>query len=255
MPPRRRTSTRAAAQQPPNEAARLTGELLREGFSKRQIAQILGRDSAIISHFSTRGPRAGQAYVQALRTIVQEVQSGGPRDLESLRQLAAPYVKRRRTKSGRLARVRSKDAVSIRHDEQWTSALARAGRQHIASGASRLKPVIDAAAQAGGVIAFSIRASKGRFLIDSGDANDSPGVLRGVVQRSDGTEERGYGNSTRGQGTGAAGFDAREWQSRVTQHGGDVASAVTAWMVETGRLAEGARITHLEIRAWKPPND
>ncbi|MGW1976471.1 hypothetical protein [Streptomyces sp. NPDC001889] len=253
MPPRSRGRTPASRREPPppNEAARLTNELRNADFTKRQVAQILGRNSAIVSHFYTRGPGAGGAYVQALRAVVQEVQSGGPRDVESLRQLAGQLVKRRRTKTGRLARVRAKDTVEIEHDEEWSSGLARAGRQHIASGASRLKPVIDAAAASGGVIAFSVRASKGRFLIDSGDADDSPGVSRHVVQRDDGTEERSYGNSPRSRGTTTGGFDAMEWSERITEHGGDVASAITDWMVETGRLAEGAKITHLELRAWK----
>ncbi|MFI0742530.1 hypothetical protein ACH4PU_31300 [Streptomyces sp. NPDC021100] len=251
MPPRRRRG--ATAQVPPNEAARLTDELLREGFSKRDVATILGRNSAIVSHFYTRGPRGGQSFVAALRAVVQEVQAGGPRDMESLKQLASRYTTRRRTKTGRLARVRTRDAVSVQHDDRWTSGIARAGRQHIKSGASRLKPVIDdAAAAENGKIAFTVRASKGRFLLDSGDRRDSPGVHHGVVQRPDGTEERSYGNSTMGPGTWSSGFDAREWQQRVTQHDGDVAAAVTDWMVETGRLAEGAQITHLELRAWNP---
>ncbi|MEU5425858.1 hypothetical protein AB0H73_09645 [Streptomyces olivoreticuli] len=252
MPPRRRSTPRPPA---PNEASRLTNELLREGFSKRDVAAILGRNSAIVSHFYTRGPRGGESFVAALRAVVQEVQAGGPRDLQSLKQLASTYIKRRRTKSGKLARVRTKDTITVEHDHEWTSGGARAGRQHIKSGASRLKPVIDAAAKAeGGKIAFTVRASKGRFLLDSGDRRDSPGVHHGVVQRTDGTEERSYGNSTMGPGTWTSGFDAREWHQRVTQHNGDVASAITDWMVETGRLAEGAQITHLELRAWKPDN-
>ncbi|MDJ0342830.1 hypothetical protein QMK19_23280 [Streptomyces sp. H10-C2] len=250
MPPRRRSNPSSTP--PPNEAARLTNALIGEGFNRRQIAQILGRNSAVISHFYTRGPGAGGSYVDALLAVVQEVQGGGPRDLDSLQRLAGNYVKRRRTKSGRLARVRAKDAVQFAHDEEWTSGIARAGRQHIASGASRLAPILEAAAQADGVVAFTVRASKGRFLLDSGSGEDSPGVHRGVVQRADGTEERSYGNSTLGPGTGTAGFDAGSWHQRVTEHHGDVAAAITDWMVETGRLAEGARITHVELRAWKP---
>jgi hypothetical protein len=241
MPPRRR----GRSTQPPTEAARLTDALLAEGFNKRQVAHILGRNSAIVSHFYSRGPGSGKAYVEALRVVVQEVQAGGPRDLETLTQLAGQYVKRRRTKAGKPARVRKPDSLQVTHDDEWTSGIARAGKQHISSGASRLKPIVDAAAEAGGVIAFSVRASKGRFLIDSGEEGDSPGVRRGVVQRSDGTEERSYGNS-------AAGFDAREWHQRVTEQGGDVAAAITDWMVETGRLAEGAKISHVELRGWNP---
>ncbi|MEV1040429.1 hypothetical protein AB0J01_27820 [Streptomyces sp. NPDC050204] len=242
MPPRRRTTRRS--RKPPNEAARLTNVLIDSGFNRRQIAQILGRNSAIVSHFYTRGPGAGGAYVEALRAVVQEVQAGGPRDLDSLKALAGRYVTRRRTKSGRPARVRTPDAVQITHDEEWTSGIARAGKQHISSGASRLAPVLEAAAQQDGAIGFTVRASKGRFLYDSGNEDDSPGVHRNTVQRPDGTEERSYGN-------GRNGFDAAVWHERVTQHGGDVAAAITHWLVETGRLAEGAKLTNLELRAWK----
>ncbi|MFJ8676700.1 hypothetical protein [Streptomyces sp. NPDC093589] len=244
MPPRRRNRRNTPA---PNEAARLTNTLLGEGFTRRQVATILGRNSAIVSHFYTRGPGSGQAYVEGLRAVVQEVQSGGPRDLESLKGLAGQYVTRRRTKSGRRARVRSKDAIQHAPDDQWTSGIARAGRQHISSGASRLKPIVDSAAETGGSIAFTVRASKGRFLIDSGSETDSPRVRKHVVQRPDGTEERNYGNH-------GAGLDAREWQRRVSHSGGDVAAAITEWMVETGRLAEGTKISHLELRGWKQGN-
>ncbi|MFB6881257.1 hypothetical protein ACFCY8_10525 [Streptomyces noursei] len=241
MPPRRRNRRTTP---PPSEAARLTDALLAEGFNKRQIATILGRNSAIVSHFYSRGPASGQAYAEALRAVVQEVQAGGPRDLESLKRLAGQYVTRRRTKSGRIARVRGKDSVEHAPDDQWSSGCARAGRQHIASGASRLKPVVDAAADVGGRIAFTVRASKGRFLIDAGRDDDSPRVRKHVVQRPDGTEERNYGNH-------GVGLDAREWQQRVSRNHDDVTAAITEWMVETGRLAEGAKITHLELRGWK----
>lgn len=253
MPPRRRGSDTPALPQPPSEAARLTDQLIAEGFTRRQIAQILSRNSAIVSHFYTRGPRSGEAYVEGLRAVVQEVQAGGPRDVDSLKQLASQYIRRRRTKDGKLARVRTPDRVQVEHDEEWTSGLARAGRQHLASGASRILPVIEKAAEADGVIAFTVRASKGRFLIDSGDESDSPGVARHVVQRRDGTEERSYGNASGPPGARRAGFGAREWHRRVTEHNGDVTAAITDWMVETGRLAEDAQITHLELRAWKPP--
>ncbi|WP_431983921.1 hypothetical protein [Streptomyces qinglanensis] len=240
-PPRRPRENRPA----PSEAARLSNVLLEEGFTKRQIAEILGRNSAIISHFYTRGPHSGQAYVAALHAVVQEVQAGGPRDMESLKRQASQYVTRRRTKTGRLARVRGKDTVQHAPHDQWTSGIARAGRQHISSGASRLSPVVESAATAGGRIAFTVRASKGRFLIDSGRDDDSPRIRKHVVQRPDGTEERSYGNA-------GAGLDAQEWQQRVSSNSGDVTAAITEWMVETGRLAEGATISHLELRGWKP---
>ncbi|MEV7887477.1 hypothetical protein ACWD3I_25830 [Streptomyces sp. NPDC002817] len=223
----------------------MTNDLLAAGFKKSEVAKIIGRNSAIVSHFYTRGPGAGQAYVSALQAVVQEVQAGGPRDLTSLKALAAQYIQRRRAKSGRLARVRQKDALQHEVDDEWSSGFARAGRTHITSGASRLKPVIDEAAAASGVIAFTVRASKGRFLIDSGRDEDSPRVRTHVVQRPDGTEERSYGR-------GGAGMDAQEWHQRVTSAGGDVTAAITDWMEETGRIAEGTKISHIELRGWKP---
>ncbi len=75
---------------------------------------------------------------------------------------------------------------------------------------------------------------------------DRPGGAR-VVQRLDGTEERSYGGER-------AGLHAREWQQRITVNPGDVTAAITSWMVETGRAAEGTKITHLEVRGWKPRN-
>lgn len=239
MPPRRRNASA------PSEAARLTDILIDEGFTKRQIAEILGRNSATISHFYSRGPHSGDSYVPALISVVQEVQAGGPRDIESLKRGVSGLVTRRRTKAGRLARVRGKDSAEHKEHDQWRSGVARAGKQHISSGASRLRPVVESAAGADGRIAFTIRASKGRFLIDSGDDGDSPRVRKHVVQRPDGTEERSYGD-------GGSGLNAREWQQRVAHSGGDVSAAINEWMVETGRLAEGASVTHLEVRGWKP---
>ncbi|MEU1298226.1 hypothetical protein ABZ439_38210 [Streptomyces sp. NPDC005840] len=49
---------------------------------------------------------------------------------------------------------------------------------------------------------------------------------------------------------GEAGFDASEWKNRVDAAGGDVAAAVRGWMVDTGRRAPGAALTHLEVRGW-----
>lgn len=70
--------------------------------------------------------------VEALRAVVQEVQAGGPRDIESLKALAAAHIQPRLTREGKRARVRSRDVVRAektvgngaeRHKE-WTSSLA-----------------------------------------------------------------------------------------------------------------------------------
>ncbi|MFG3227334.1 hypothetical protein ACGF07_21445 [Kitasatospora sp. NPDC048194] len=39
----------------PNEAARLTQELIGEGFAKRQVAKMLGRDASLVSQFFSKG--------------------------------------------------------------------------------------------------------------------------------------------------------------------------------------------------------
>ncbi|MER5184816.1 hypothetical protein ABT009_42120 [Streptomyces sp. NPDC002896] len=132
--------------------------------------------------------------------------------------------------------------------------MARAGKQHIASGASRLRPVIERTAAVGGNIAFTVRAKKTAFTMDAGDRRDSPGLRRNVVRRRDSTEERAYGKSL-GAGQGPGGFDAREWKDRVDAADGDVAAAVRKWLVDTGRLRPDAALTHLEIRGWKVPED
>ncbi len=227
-----------------NEAARLTQVLVDAGFTKADVGRIIGRNPSLVSQFFTRGK--GAAFVEALTAAVREYQVGAATTVEALRSVAAPHVARRQARSGP-ARVRTRDVA----ETPGHSAMARAGRQHIASGASRLRPVVQHTADVGGRIAFTVRARRSAFLIGSGWDADSPGVRRNVVQRPDGTEERAYGNSA-GPGMGEAGFDAAEWQQRVDAAGGDVAAAIRTWMVETGRLADGARITNLEVRGWLP---
>lgn len=228
-----------------SEVARLTQVLLDAGFTKKDVGGIIGRNPSLVSQFFTRGK--GASFEPALRAVVQEYQAGNATTLEEMRAVAAPMVHRRVTRSGRRARTRTKDVVAT----PGNSSMARAAKQHIASGASRLRPVVADTAAAGGRIAFTVRAKKSAFLIGSGYRADSPGVRRGVVQRRDGTEERAYGNSA-GPGLGEAGFDATEWAERVAEHDGDVAAAVRSWMEETGRLEPGAALTHLEVRGWIP---
>ncbi|MFI9588284.1 hypothetical protein ACIHCQ_42370 [Streptomyces sp. NPDC052236] len=247
MTPRRRRGLgrRGGGQPQRNEAARLTQELLNAGYTKKDVGEIIGRNPSLVSQFFTKGK--GGAFVDALRYAVQEMQVGAATNVQELKAVAQPYVTRRRTKAGKTARVRTKDVVAT----PGRSTMARAAKQHIASGASRLRPVVENTAAVQGRIAFTVRAKKRDFLIDSGRMRDSPGVRRNVVQRRDSTEERAYGNSA-GPGLGEAGFNAQEWKGRVDAHGGDVAAAVRDWMVSTGRLAPGAQITHLEVRGWKP---
>ncbi|MFI0742380.1 hypothetical protein ACH4PU_30540 [Streptomyces sp. NPDC021100] len=253
MAPRKRRQQRG-------EAARLTDVLIGEGFSRAQVADILGRNSSIVSRFFTRGPGQGKAYTEALTMVVQEVQAGGPRDVASLKALAGQYVKPRTTKEGKRVRVRRRDVVraektvTVDHERRkvWTSSRAVAGKQHIASGASRLRPVVEEAAANGGKIGFTARCRKRDFIHDAGLLADSPGVRRNVVQRRDGTEERAYGDNVGGPGSGEEGFDAREFKTWVDAAGGDVTAAVRTWLVENGRIHPDAVITHLEIRAWMP---
>ncbi|MEV0749883.1 hypothetical protein AB0I75_32555 [Streptomyces sp. NPDC050273] len=194
-----------------NEAARLTEQLLDAGFNKKQVGEILGRNPSLVSQFFTKNK--GASMVEALRAVVQEVQAGGPRDITSLKALAGGYVQPRLNKAGYKAKVRGKTTarsektvkdkrgrVVIGPDGKpvraWSSSLAKAGKQHIASGASRLRPVVEDAAKFGGKIAFTVRAKKGSFTHDAGRAGDSPGLRRNVVQRRDGIEERAYANNT-----------------------------------------------------------
>jgi hypothetical protein len=252
--PRKRTTPRRRSRRggrpPQNEAARLTQELINAGYTKKQVADIIGRDSSLVSQFFTKNK--GAAFIDALRAVVQEVQAGAASRIDELKRIAAPSItpRTRRARPGetkpRKAAVRKKDVV----ETPGHSSMARAAKQHIASGASCLRPVIERTAAVGGNIAFTVRAKKSAFLIDSGRRDDSPGLRRGVVQRKDGTEERAYGKSL-GAGQGPGGFDAREWQERVDAAGGDVAAAVKNWLIETGRLRPDAVLTHLEIRGWK----
>lgn len=257
-PPRSRGSRRAQR----NEAARLTDQLLAEGFNKKQVADILGRNASLVSQFFTKNK--GASLVEALQAVVQEVQAGGPRDVESLKRLARAHVRPRLTRGGEVARVRRRNTVRSartvtdaqgRRSKEWTSSLARAGKQHIASGASRLYPVIAEAAANGGKIGFTVRALRSMFTHDSGRLADSPGVRRNVVQRRDGTEERAYGANVGGPGSGEQGFDAGEFKQMVDAAGGDVTAAVKGWLVDTGRIHPEAEIVYLEIRAWKPAED
>lgn len=252
MPPRKRTPGRRRRGGRPqlNDAARLTQQLIDAGYTKRQVADIIGRNSSLVSQFFTKNK--GAAFVDALRHVVQEVQSGGVTDVEGLKQIAAQDITPRTRKAlpgekkPKPARKRTKDVI----ETPGHSSMARAGKQHIASGASRLRPVIERTAAVEGNIAFTVRTKKSMFIHDAGRMADSPGVRRYVVRRPDGTEERAYGKSL-GAAQGPGGFDAQEWKERVDAADGDVAAAVKNWLVETGRLRPEAVLTHLEIRGWK----
>ncbi|MFD6343114.1 helix-turn-helix domain containing protein [Streptomyces roseolus] len=223
-----------------NEAARLADELQAAGFTKRSIARIIDRDASLVSQFYTRGK--GAAFVPALTRVLAAVHTAGITDPDALADIAAPHITRRTTTSGTRARVRTK-AVLITPAGTGTG---RAGAQAIASGASRLRPLIAEAARQGLRLAFTIRMPKNGYTLASGSRTDSPGVRRDVVQRADHTEERSYGSATTG------GFDAADFARRVDAAGGDVTAAVHGWLFETGRIHPDASITHLEVRTWRP---
>ncbi|AJF70393.1 hypothetical protein [Streptomyces vietnamensis] len=267
MTPRKKRGADSGRRVQRNEAARLTEQLLDAGFNKKQVGEILGRNPSLVSQFFTKNK--GASMVEALRAVVQEVQAGGPRDIASLKALAAGHVQPRLNKSGYKARVRGKNRVRAEKTvkdrrgrpvigsdgkpvKAWSSSLARAGRQHIASGASRLRPVVEDAAQFGGKIAFTVRARKGAFKHDAGRITDSPGLRRNVVQRRDGTEERAYADNRGGPGSGEEGFDGVEFKAWVDAAGGDVTAAVQKWLVDNDRVEPGTEIVGLEIRAWAP---
>ncbi|WP_030244960.1 hypothetical protein [Streptomyces sp. NRRL S-350] len=224
----------------PNEAARLTQELIDQGYTKRQVARMLGRDASLVSQFFTKGK--GKAFVAALRQVVRAVH-GGERDPEALAAVARENVQRRRTKTGQKARVRGKDVVG----EAGGSMAGRAGKQAIKSGAAHLAAVVHETGQAGGRLAFTVRMKADQYTMSAGSTEDSPGLRRGFIPRADGTEERTYGSASTG------GFDAAEWSRRVAEHHGDVTEAMKGWLVETGRAVEDADIAYLEVRGWVPP--
>ncbi|GHF78658.1 hypothetical protein GCM10018790_65820 [Kitasatospora xanthocidica] len=223
----------------PNEAARLTQQLIDQGFTKRQVARMLGRDASLVSQFFTKGK--GASMVNALRQLVRAVR-GGERDEEALSGIAEANTSRRRTKTGQKARVRGKDTVG----EAGGSMAGRAGKQAIKSGASHLAPVVHETGQAGGRLAFTVRMRADQYTYSPGSEQDSGGIRRGYIVRADGTEERTYGSASTG------GFDAAEWSQRVADHHGDVTEAMRAWLVETGRAVEDADIAYLEVRGWIP---
>ncbi|AUY53620.1 helix-turn-helix domain containing protein [Streptomyces sp. CB01881] len=223
----------------PNEAARLTQQLIDQGCTKRQVAKMLGRDASLVSQFFTKGK--GASMVGALRQLVRAVR-GGERDAEALSGIAEANTKRRTTKGGQKARVRGKDTVG----EAGGSMAGRAGKQAIKSGAAHLAPVVHETGQAGGKLAFTVRMKANQYVYSAGSEKDSGGVRRGFIPRADGTEERTYGSASNG------GFDAAEWSQRVADHHGDVTEAMREWLVETGRAVEDADIAYLEVRGWIP---
>lgn len=163
-------------------------------------------------------------------------------DLPELADIAARHITRRTTASGARARVRSK-AVLITPTGTGTG---RVGAQAIASGSTRLRPLIAEAARRGLRLAFTVRLAKTGYLHPSGSRTDSPGIRRYVIQRADHTEERSYGSAQTG------GFNAADFARRVDAAGGDVTAAVHAWLVETERIRPDAQIIHLEVRTWRP---
>ena len=239
MPSRRRSSHRQP-QRELNEAARLADQLQHAGYTKRDIARIINRDPSLVSQFYTKNK--GAAFVTALRQVLTAVETGGITDLPELAAIAARHTTRRTTAAGTRARVRSK-AVLITPTGTGTG---RAGTQAIASGATRLRPLIAEAARRGLRLAFTVRLAKTAYLHPSGSRTDSPGIRRNVTQRADHTEERSYGSAQTG------GFDAADFARRVDAAGGDVTAAVQQWLVETGRIRPDAQIIHLEVRTWRP---
>ncbi|CAN3977385.1 helix-turn-helix domain containing protein [Kitasatospora purpeofusca] len=177
--------------QNPNEAARLTQELLDQGYSKRQVAKMLGRDTSLVSQFFTKGK--GTSMVNALRQLVRAVR-GGERDEDALAGIAEANTTRRRTRTGQKARVRGKDVIGT----PGGSMAGRAGKQAIRTGAAHLAGVIHAAARADGRVALTVRMRSRCFTLAAGSRQDSPGIRRGVVPRADGTEERTYGSAATG---------------------------------------------------------
>ncbi|MFI2041240.1 helix-turn-helix domain containing protein [Streptomyces bottropensis] len=239
MPPRPRRN-RPTGQRELNEAAQLADQLQTAGYTKRDIARIINRDASLVSQFYTKNK--GAAFVPALRQVLAAVQTGGITDLPDLASIASRHITRRTTASGATARVRGK-AVLI---TPTGSGTGRVGAQAIASGSSRLRPLIAEAARRGLRLAFTVRLAKTGYVHPSGSRTDSPGIRRDVIQRADHTEERSYGSAQTG------GHDAAGFAQRVDVAGGDVTAAVHRWLVETGRIRPDAHIIHLEIRTWRP---
>ncbi|WP_432176685.1 helix-turn-helix domain containing protein [Streptomyces sp. Tue6028] len=237
MPPRRR---RPAGRSQLNEAARLADRLQEAGYTRRDIARIIDRDASLVSQFYTKNK--GAAFVAALSQVLAAVETGGISEVAELAAVAARHITRRTTTSGARARVRGK-AVLITPTGTGTG---RVGTQAIASGSTRLRPLIAEAASQDLRLAFTVRLAKTGYLHPSGSRTDSPGIRRDVIQRADHTEERSYGSAQTG------GFDAADFARRVDSAGGDVTAAVHQWLVETGRIQPDAHILHLEIRTWRP---
>ncbi|GCD40368.1 helix-turn-helix domain containing protein [Streptomyces paromomycinus] len=240
MPPRPRRRTGRGQRRELNEAARLTDQLQAVGFTKRDVARILGRDPSLVSQFYTKNK--GAAFVPALTHVLTAIQTAGITEITELTALAAPHITRRTTATGTRARVRSK-AVLITPTGTGTG---RVGSQAIASGSTRLRPLIAEAARQHLRLAFTVRINKTGYLHSSGSHTDSPGIRRDVIQRADHTEERSYGSAATG------GFAATDIAARVDAAGGDVTAAIHQWLTETGRIDPAAHITHLEIRTWRP---
>lgn len=234
MPPRNRRRSPEL-----NEAARLTDQLQAAGYTKRDVARIIGRDPSLVSQFYTRGK--GAAFVPALTHVLSAIRTAGITGIDELAALAAPRITRRTTVAGTRARVRTK-AVLITPTGTGTG---RTGAQAIASGSTRLRPLIAEAARQRLRLAFTVRMPRTGYVHPSGSRADSPGIRREVVQRADHTEERSYGSAATG------GFDAADFARRVDAADGDVTAALHQWLVETGRIHPDARITHLEIRTWR----
>ncbi|MFG2948431.1 helix-turn-helix domain containing protein [Streptomyces adustus] len=240
MPPRSRRTNPSKGQGQLNEAAQLADQLQAAGYTKRDIARIINRDPSLVSQFYTK--HKGAAFVPALQQVLAAVHTGGITDLPELAAIAARHTHRRTTASGTRARVRSK-AVLI---TPTGSGTGRVAAQAIASGSSRLRPLIAEAARQNLRLAFTVRLAKTGYLHPSGSRTDSPGIRRDVIQRADHTEERSYGSAQTG------GHDAADFARRVDAAAGDVTAAVHQWLVETGRIRPDAGILHLEVRTWRP---
>ncbi|MFH9888024.1 hypothetical protein ACH4OQ_38230 [Streptomyces luteogriseus] len=138
------------------------------------------------------------------------------------------HTSRRTTASGARASVRTRAVLITPTGTGTGTGTGHADAQAIASGSTRLRPLIAEAARRGLRMVFTVRLAKTGYLHPSGSRTDSPGIRCDVTQGAEHTEDRSYGSAQTG------GFDAADFACRVDAAAGDVNAAVHQWLVETG---------------------
>lgn len=192
-------------------------QLRSSGMSNRAIGAALNRNDSLISQIA-RGKKPGANLVDSLSALVQK---------RAGKDVPVPEPERRKTARGTTAKVRRKTKFA-------QGRTIKVKRQAVKSGAKSIANRIAEAAARGERIAFTVTYGPNARLSKSDGTPIPPDAKEQT------TDVAGGGN----------GFPAAYWQQKITDAGGDVGAALSAWLVDANRLASPVAPIGIELRVW-----